>query len=1043
MKRQIIRCGILILCIGTLPFSSAYSAEIAIQQTSQSSKRFDVRGTVSDAMGIIVGATVKIVDSNTGTVTDVNGTFHLKAVVGDKIEISCIGYETQTIVCKGQAVLKIRMKENAVALDNVQVIAYGVTRKATITGALASINQDDLLKSPVANMGNALAGKISGLSSIQTSGQPGADNAALFIRGVGSLNTSLSQPLILVDGVERPFSQIDPNEVDDITVLKDASATAVFGVRGANGVILVTTKRGMKEKPRLSFSTSIGFQIPSRIPDFANSYEWATEYNRAQKHDGVSEDMLGFSTADIEKFRTNSSPLTHPNVNWTDLLIRNSAIQTQHNFNISGGTERVKYFASLGVFTQDGLFKVYKNRNDKGFRYDRYNYRVNLDIDVTRTTAVQINLGGYLGDRQEPNYNNGSTSNVGYLFRDLYSTVPFSGAGLVDGKRIRMNSNQFSIGNIQDGLNIYYGKGYNTTVHNTLNFDFKLSQKLNFLTKGLTFHVKCSYNSGVTIYKRREGREPLYEPVINGDGKTVLKLIHSYQKLGYSESDALSKNWYLEGAFNYKRKFRQHNVSALAMYNQTMKYYPTGNFTDIPRSYIGFVGRATYNYMTKYLMDFSVGYNGSENFAKGHRFGFFPAGSVGWIASEEKFFKMVKPIVTYLKFRVSYGKVGNDITSDNSRFLYLPDTYRISYGSYSFGTTTSSKIVGATEGKIGNPNVTWETATKQNYGIDIKAFKDKLSFNFDYFIEHRKNILISRGIIPGYLAVQLPTVNMGKVNNHGYEFSMRWQDRIRDIKYYIGTNLSYAKNKIIFKDEITYPYKWMQRTGKPVGQNFGYVFDGYFTEEEVANYQSLKGKKNGIADQGSGYIPLAGDVKYKDLNGDGKIDEKDIRDIGYSNYPIYSLGVNMGVSWKGFDFSITFAGAFKTSRLLSSTYRIPFGETNNSSLMRYMITDAWTPEKGNRAKAPALSLRNKSHNYIDSDLWLKDASYIRLKNIELGYSIPKTIIKPLYINSLRVAVSGYNLLTFDNLKVSDPEANPNGRAYPLIKIINFGLRISF
>ena len=265
MKRQIIRCGILILCIGTLPFSSAYSAEIAIQQTSQSSKRFDVRGTVSDAMGIIVGATVKVVGSKTGTVTDVNGTFHLKAVVGDKIEISCIGYETQTIVCKGQAVLKIRMKENAVALDNVQVIAYGVTRKATITGALASINQDDLLKSPVANMGNALAGKISGLSSIQTSGQPGADNAALFIRGVGSLNTSLSQPLILVDGVERPFSQIDPNEVDDITVLKDASATAVFGVRGANGVILVTTKRGMKEKPRLSFSTSIGFQIPSRI----------------------------------------------------------------------------------------------------------------------------------------------------------------------------------------------------------------------------------------------------------------------------------------------------------------------------------------------------------------------------------------------------------------------------------------------------------------------------------------------------------------------------------------------------------------------------------------------------------------------------------------------------------------------------------------------------------------------------------------------------------------------------------------------------------
>lgn len=1043
MKRQFVQSSIFLLLLGSLPFSSVYASGYVVHGVSQQDKLIDVQGTVSDDTGSIVGASVKIVGSKTGTVTDINGVFHLKMPTGAKLEISSVGYETKVIVFKGERNLQVRLHETAVALDDVQVIAYGTTRKVTVTGALSSVNSQELLKSPVASMSNALTGKISGLSSVQSSGQPGADNAQLFIRGVGSLSTSLSRPLILVDGVERSFTQIDPNEVDNVTVLKDASATAVFGVRGANGVILVTTKRGSKNKPRVSFSSSVGIQMPSRVPEFANSYEWASEFNKVQRHDGVADNMLAFTEDDLEKFRTHSSPLTHPDVNWTEMMIRDAAVQSQHNLNISGGTDRVKYFASLGVFSQEGLFKVFKNRNDKGFKYNRYNYRVNLDINVTRTTAAKINLGGYLNNRREPNYNNGSSSSITYLFRDLYSAVPFSGAGLVDGKRIRMNSNQFKIGNLQDGLNIYYGKGYNTTANNTLNFDFTLTQRLDFLTRGLNFHVKAAYNSGVTIVKRREGREPFYEPVMTPEGEVVLKLVETYQKLGFAEGDGLSKNWYFEGAFNYKRNFGKHHVSALAMYNQTMKYYPSSTYPDIPRSYVGLVGRATYDYMTKYLADFSMGYNGSENFAKGHRFGFFPAGSLGWIVSEEPFFKPLRSTVSYLKFRASLGKVGNDITSDSSRFLYLPDTYVISAGTYSFGTTTSTKVRGASEGKVGNPDVTWETATKQNYGVDMKLLGNRLTFNFDYFIEHRRNILISRGVIPVYLAVQLPTVNLGKVNNKGYEVSLRWEEKVKNVRYYIGGNLSYAKNKIIFRDEITYPYEWMQRTGKPVGQGFGYVFDGFFTEEEAANYDQLKGKEGGIADQGSGFIPLAGDVKYKDLNGDMKIDEKDVRDIGYPGYPLYSLGLNMGLSWKGFDFSATFAGAFQTSRLLSLPYRIPFGEMNNWSLMRYMIDDAWTPEKGDAATAPAISLRSKSHNYLDSDLWLRNASYLRLKNIEVGYSFPKRITKSLRLNTLRVAVSGYNLLTFDNLKISDPEINPDGRTYPLIKILNFGLNIGF
>lgn len=1021
--------------------SLSNASRLGVAQRATGTKTNIVKGTVLDTDNPIVGATVKIKGSKIGTITDLNGQFTLNVPTGATLEISYVGYDTKSIVYKGERELNVHLTENSKLLNEVQVIAYGTTKKATVTGAISSINSDELLKSPVASMANALQGKVTGLASVQNSGQPGADDATLYVRGVGSLNASLSQPLMLVDGVERSFFQLDPNEVESITVLKDASATAVFGVRGANGVILVTTKRGSSGKAKISFSTTYAWQMPSRLPEFADSYDYATSYINAQRHDGVGEGSLAFTADDIEKFRTNSDPLTHPSTDWVKMLVKNSALQTQHNFNISGGSERVRYFASLGVFTQDGLFKTFDNGNDKGFSYNRYNYRINMDIDVTKTTSMQINLGGYLNNKREPNYNNGTYTNLAYLFRDIYTAVPFGGSGLVDGRWITTDSQRFSIGNYYDGLNVYYGKGYNTVANNVLNFDFKLEQKLDFVTKGLRAHIKGAYNSGVTVSKRREGRATKYQAIPGPDGETVLKLIQDYQKLGYSESDGLSRNWYLEAALNYKRDFGKHHVSALAMYNQSMNYYPSGNFVGIPRSYVGLVGRVTYDWNNRYLLDASVGYNGSENFAEGQRFGLFPAVSLGWIVSEESFFKPLKSVISYLKFRGSYGIVGNDKTSSGVRFLYLPDKYTLSSGSYNFGTNTSTTLPGAIEAEKGNPNVTWETAAKQNYGIDIKVLSDRLSFNFDYFIERRKDILISRNLSPGYLAVKLPMANLGKVNNEGYEINVKWEDRIGKVRYYIGGNLSYAKNKIIFMDEITYPYEWMQQTGKSVGQQFGYIFDGYFTEQEAADYEKLKG--NEIADQGTGYIPLAGDVKYKDLNGDGKIDEKDRRDIGYPTYPFYTAGINAGFSWKGFDFSMTWTGAFKTSRLLSSMYRIPYGESNNSSLMKYMIDDAWTPEKGNSAKAPALSFKSKSHNYLDSDLWLRDASYWRLKNIELGYSLPSSIVKKLHVGSLRVSLSGYNLLTFDKLKISDPETNPSGTAYPLIKVVNVGLKVGF
>lgn len=537
-----------------------------------------VTGVVSDDMGPVIGATVSVKGTTNGVVTDLDGNFKLTVPVGATLVISFIGYEDKEIVYKGEPQLNVKLSENVTALEEVQVIAYGSAKKVTITGALSSVKSDEIMKSPVGSIANALSGKVPGLSSVQSSGQPGADDATIYVRGVGSLSTNLSSPLCLVDGVERSFSQLDPNEVEDITVLKDASATAVFGVRGANGVILVTTKRGSEGKAKVSFSTSAALQLPTRIPDFANSYDYANAFNNAQLRDGVLEENLTFTPEMLEAFRTHSNPIMYSDTDWTDMLIKNSAWQTQHNFNISGGSKRVKYFASLGIYTQDGLFNMFDTGDyDSGFKYNRYNYRVNMDVDVTKTTSMKINLGGRLTDKREPNYDNGTSKTVAYLFRDVYWTPPFAGPGIVDGKWVTLNETLYGgFGKIYDALNSYYGKGYNTIANNVINFDFSLQQKLDMITKGLKVHIKGAYNSGVSITKKREGRAARYEAFLGENDEILLKKTQETTTLSYNESTGQSRDWYLEAALNYSRKFGHHNVSALAMYNQSMKYYYSG-----------------------------------------------------------------------------------------------------------------------------------------------------------------------------------------------------------------------------------------------------------------------------------------------------------------------------------------------------------------------------------------------------------------------------------------------------------------------------------
>ena len=566
-----------------------------------------------------------------GTITDFEGTFSISVPKNGKIKISFIGYKDQVLTPQSGKNLRVVLEDDSQMLGEVQVVAYGAQKKVSITGAISSMKGEDLLKTPAASMSNVLSGQITGISSVQYSGEPGADEADLYVRGIATWNNA--KPLIQVDGVEREFSQIDPNEVESITVLKDASATAVFGVRGANGVILITTKRGAEGKAKISFSTSAGVNLRTKQLEFANSYQYASYYNDLQVNDGG---VPTFTEEQLIKFRDHTDPILYPDINWIDYCMNKAAFQSQHNVNISGGTDRMRYFVSAGMFTQDGMFKQLAASDNFNFNYKRYNYRANLDFDATKTTLISVNIGGRIETKRTPE----SGEDQNQLFRKLYWAVPFAGAGIVDGKRVVSNADYLPFTG-SDGLNSYYGKGFRSTTTNVLNVDLVLDQKLDFITKGLSFKLKGSYNTSYWTQKIASSSMAVYTPVLHDDGSIGYRKSGSDSQLSYSRNsngEGKSRDWYMEAALNYSRKFGDHNVTGLVLYNQSKRYYPGGTYDDIPSAYVGFVGRATYDYKTRYMAEFNVGYNGSENFAPGKRYGLFPAGSIGWIVSEESFF---------------------------------------------------------------------------------------------------------------------------------------------------------------------------------------------------------------------------------------------------------------------------------------------------------------------------------------------------------------------------------------------------------------------
>lgn len=1040
-------------------------ALFCLMPTMVFAQNLTVEGTVLDESGEpLIGVSVLVQGQGTGGITDIDGHFRIQNVKqGTKLEFSYVGYLTQVQVVKGRS-MNITMQPDTKTLEEVVVIAYGQQKKVTITGAVSAVGGDELLKAPVANVANALQGKLPGISVVQHSGMPGDDTPTIRVRGTGSLNDAT--PLVLVDGVERPFGQLDPNEIADISILKDASATAVFGVRGANGVILVTTKRGAPGKASVTVSASAAVQQISQFVDFADSHtygklwnytaitdalpmsQWPGTTNIANYND-YANTGIKFSQDVMEHFRKGDMPTTFPNTDWIDYMMKNAAWQEQVNVNVSGGTEKVRYFVSAGFLNQNSLFKTFSKNDDETFKFNRFNYRANLDINVSKYSQLALTLGGRVQNRTTMG------GGEGFIFRYLQGATPYAGVG-VDGEGRHIIADSNIVGKYdRDALSNYYDLGYQNESTNALNLDLQYKLDMSFITPGLDFKIKGSYNTDYTARKNRQngfGTGVTYVATLV-DGKEVLRKENITWPLPYSEAKWGNRNWYAEASFNYSRKFGKHNVGALLLYNQSKTYYPWDSdnsiYQGIPKGYVGLVGRVTYDYDTRYMVDFNIGYNGSENFAEGKRYGTFPSFSVGWIPSSEKFWEPIKKYIGYLKIRGSWGKVGNDNTN-GARFLYLPGAWQFYTGTMTsnpdarganFGTS-GTWLQAVKELTAGNPNVTWETASKFNVGVDAAFINDRLTVNFDMFWEDRKDILVSNGsLLPAVTSLPSSYVNEGRVKNHGYELTLKWADQIGDFRYQISPSIAFARNKVIEMLEVPPMYDYLSRTGLPVGQPFGYELFEFFNEGTAQRYKEAYG-----VDMPNQNIELKyGDAVFVDLNGDGIVDQNDQKPLGYTDNPEITWSVNASLNWKGLDFSMLWIGADNVSRSLNGYFRDQFGSTNTSALVQWVAENSWT-EDNPGAILPRISFNNRTHNNRDSRAWMINAKYVRLKNVEIGYTINKPKLVPL-LNYVRFYVSGQNLLTFADFKGNDPEAPGTGldlgMRYPMTRVYNFGVQVNF
>ncbi|MCP9754181.1 TonB-dependent receptor [Lacihabitans sp. CCS-44] len=1025
----------------------------------------EIKGKVSDETGSgLPGVTVTEKGTTNGAITDVNGQYTVN-VKGDAaiLVFSFVGYAGAEEVVGSRSIINVTLNPDVSSLNEVVVVGYGVQKKETITGSVASVKGTDLVKSPVVNLSNSIAGRMSGVVAVNRSGEPGADGSSIRIRGSNTLNNG--DALIVVDGIPNRaggLDRINPNDIESVSVLKDASA-AIYGSRAANGVILITTKRGKTGKPQLSYSANQGYSQPTVIPKLTNAAqytsmlndldiyglpttEWAAA-NTAYKTSGVYTRPDGttrkapFSPTDLQKYADGSDPWLHPNTDWYDATLKNWSPQTQHNLQISGGTENVKYLASLGYQNQDGYYKT------SATAYQQYDIRLNLDAKINK--YVDINVG-LLGREEARNY---PTRGAGAIFRMQMRGKPHQQAYWPNGL---------------PGPDIENGENPVVITTDLSGYD---RQKQDYIQTNGSINVKIPWIEGLkwtgtAAVDKRLGTRKLWQipwtlyqqgSGFEADGTTP-KLVAS--KRGPAEPN-LTQNYddqlniLLGSVFSYEKQVGVHGITALAGMNRETitgdnffayrRYFISPALDqmfaggDLERTNggggyetarINYFGRMAYNYKEKYLAEFLWRYDGSDRFPTKSRYGFFPGFMAGWVISEENFMKN-QNILSFLKLRGSWGQLGNDqVNLPNSN---TPATYQYlsTYGfrSYILGDAEQKTLF---ETRLPNENITWEVASNSNVGLEGQLLNGKVFFEMDYFSNYRSKILwFKNASVPQSTGITLPAQNIGEVSNKGFDFNIGYRGGKGDFKYNFSVNGGYAKNKIEFWDEAPGAPEWQRTTGKPMNTFMAYLYDGVFKDQ--ADIDSRTVDYSAIVK-----TLRPGDMKYEDYNGDGKITPDDQVRTNHTQLPMFQGGINLGGQYKNFDLTILIQGAAGAKQYVSA------GEMGNiGNYLLDMYENRWTIDNPS-SEHPRIANRSDQYYSNNNTYWLRSSDYIRLKNFELGYTLPELVTKKIGSSSARIYVSGINVFTVDKLKVFDPEtASTTGQYYPQSRVMNMGLNIKF
>ncbi|MBL1409250.1 SusC/RagA family TonB-linked outer membrane protein [Sphingobacterium faecale] len=986
----------------------------------QASQQQSISGRVTnDKDEPLAGVTVLVKgNSNKGTTTDSDGRFVLNGSFFTGVLVfQMVGYKTYEIEIEKQKVFDAILQMSESGLDEVVVVGYGTQKKSSVIGAISTLSPRNL-KSPVAKISSQLAGQLAGVVAVQRSGEPGT-GSTFWIRGISTFSGS-GTPLVLVDGIERSIDLVDPEDIKEFSILKDAAATAIYGVRGANGVVIVTTRSGEAGDPKISVRAEQGMVSPTRVPKMLNAVQYAEMYNDAAGFDYYTPEIM-------DKYKSGSDKELYPNVDWVNELYKKSSVNSRINANVSGGTKSVRYYVSGGYYGENGLFvsdnmKAYNT----AINYRQFRFRSNLDVDIAKYTTVNINLATSFEKKNEPGTGGGTIWQ--YALQTPSNAFPMVYEnGYLPGPGTQQGNNPYAL---------LTQTGYIEKLWNNAQSLFGITQDFSeYITKGLKANVKFSFDALNYSRLNRTKAPEQWSANRNPDGEIVYnQLVKGQESLSYSEGKSGRRMVYLEGSINYARTFGVHSVSALALFQQSQRNEigVEASIDALPYRNQGIAGRLTYDFDQRYFIEGNFGYNGSENFSRGNRFGLFPSVALGWIASNEKFFQPLTNTIDLLKFRGSYGLVGNDQIGGKRRFIYLAT---VEAGKdYRFGesATTYSSI---RLGDWANENVGWETAHKMDVGIELSLFR-KLKIQADYFRELRDGIFLERSAIPMYVGVtNKPWVNIGKMRNKGMDASVEYHQKVGEVDITARGNFTHARNVILNMDQPDWAYLYQNRTGQARYQPFGYVAVGLFKDQ--ADVDSW-------VDQSSIGGAQPGDIKYLDLNGDGVINSFDQKAIGYTDIPETVYGFGASVAWKSFDLSVFCQGNANVQFSMRSNMTQAFVNTkrNESNAFADLYGNYWTPEN-REAIYPRLTTAPNANNDVPSTFWQVDGSYLRIKNVELGYTLPSKISKKIQSNGIRVYFSGVNVLTFSKFKLWDPDLQTGAATYPMNKVFNVGLSMGF